>query len=113
MSDDEWQSLGAIAARMMEKMAAPAGEVKPTGAGALATVGSRAQHHDVPPRGGAGAVVIWVNFSNRSGGEAGHKPPPHHSVSLGSTNRMRDDGEGRPATAILDPLAKRPARLPG
>ncbi len=57
---DDWQGLGAIAAMVVEKMAAPAPREGETGAGAQAAWGQgRAQHHDTGRKGG---VVIHVNF---------------------------------------------------
>ena len=99
MSDDEWQSLGAIAARVV-KGAAPAGEVKPTGTGALAT---GEEPRSTQRRGGA--VVIWCDFGKKGRAEA--RPSFALREGVVRTNEHRPGGSGRHSTCVL---AKRPAR---
>ncbi len=98
--ENAWLSLDAVAAQVVEKVAAPAEGGGTTGAGALATRDSRAQHHDAGRKG----VVIWIDFSVRGSEEAGDTPPPHHFRDfIGTAQAARGS-----VTACT--LAKRPAR---
>lgn len=97
--EDAWVSLGAIAAQMMEKMAAPdtkGGDV--SSAGAQATGVSRALHHDAGRR---GAVVIQLFCGDR---RVTSRPQGMHA------NRVHEQPAVVVAVAHMNTLAKRPAR---
>lgn len=102
MSDDEWQGLGAIAAMVVEKMAAPdTGEESVPSAGTQAAGRQGRAQHNGETRGGAGAVVIQLFGGD---GRVTSRPQGMHA------NRV----QGRPGDAAvhekMNPLAKRPAR---
>lgn len=77
MRDDEWQSLGAIAASLVNRVAPGPGEESEPGAALAGTGVARRAHHDGEPRGGAGADVIFVDFRRGTGAAArGPYMPP-------------------------------------
>ena len=100
--DDAWVSLGAIAAQVMEKMAAPAPREDETGAGTQAAGRQGRAQHNGPAGGGGGAVVIQL-----FGGDGRVTSRPRGM----RTNRTREHTTTGVVTDLTCALAKRPARI--
>ena len=92
MRDDEWQSLGAIAASLVNRVAPGPGEESEPGAALAGTGVARRAHHDGEPRGGAGADVIFVDFRRGTGAAArgpNMPPRPDHRTPDGRVGPSR------------------------
>lgn len=110
---DDFEPISAIVERLVNGLAPGRGEETQPGATALAgTGGTRRAHHDA--RGGAG-VVIWVDFSVRTGAAPiGPYMPPRQSTETVDVLDLASCGvpsvHNDPATGGLGNARKREGR---